>query len=194
MSDDEADPELIALLRSHLGLDAQPSAHVITSSTGILADAEYIYNNSIDVSISMSGTHSAATELYNQFTSRSYSAKSWNDHPLHPTLGDERWDEEAMVRFIFTMDLLNFSFWSELSAEERWQVEWRGKKWTGYSGMVAGLRRGVEEGRDLTDSGAWQKEGLGGGETGEGMPMLNERCEVLREAGKVLREASRRAG
>ncbi|KAK6428359.1 hypothetical protein LTR95_015496, partial [Oleoguttula sp. CCFEE 5521] len=195
MSDDEADPELIALLRSHLGLDTQPSANVISSSTGVLADAEYIYNNSIDVSVSMSGTQSAAVELYNHFTSRYYSAKSWNDHPLHPTLGEEGFDDEAMVRFVFTMDLLNFSFWSELGNEERWQIEWRGERWTGYSGMVAGLRKGLEEGRDLTDLGVWEGEALEAlvgevfrGETGEGMPMLRERCDVLRQAGRVLRE------
>ncbi|OQO05712.1 hypothetical protein B0A48_09805 [Cryoendolithus antarcticus] len=143
----------------------------------------------------MSGTQSAAAELYTQFTSRSYSAQSWNDHPLHPHLGDEGWDEEAMVRFIFTMDLLNFSFWSELPAKERWQVEWRGERWTGYAGMIAGLRRGLEEGRDLTDLGGWEEEGLEAlvgevfrGETGEGMPMMGKRCGALEEAAKVLRE------
>ena len=44
------------------------------------------------------------------------------------------------------MDLLNFSFWSEKSEEDRFQVEYRDKRWTGYWSLVAGLQRGLEEG------------------------------------------------
>ena len=83
----------------------------------------------------------------------------------------ERDGKEAVVRFIFVMDLLNFSFWSgqgvqdeekkekseemagEVCKEEvRFQVEYRGRMWTGYWSLVASLRRAVDEGGSFSQS------------------------------------------
>lgn len=52
----------------------------------------------------------------------------------------------STVAFIFTMDLLNFSFWSEKGAEEKVSIEYKGKTWTGYWSLVAALQRALEEG------------------------------------------------
>jgi len=139
MSDDEVDPELLELLRKSLGISSQKDE--ITAETNVLRDAEYIYNNSIDVAIDRNGTLSAAMLIREQMQQRSYSTKTWSEHELHPKAKDE-----ATVNFIFTMDLLNFSFWSHSSDEERFAVEYRGKRWTGYWSLVACLQRALDEG------------------------------------------------
>lgn len=143
MSDDEADPELLALLRQHLqGVsikDEEPD-------TGVLADAEYVYNNGIDVAIDMRSTKRAAETIYAQMQEKSYSTSTWSSHELHPKAKDE-----ATAAFIFTMDLLNFSFWSELPDDERFAIEYKGKRWTGYWSLVAALQRALEEGQYGSD-------------------------------------------
>jgi hypothetical protein len=142
MSDDEPDLELLALLRQHLqgklNLNEEPE-------TGVLEGAEYVYDNSIDVALDMRSCKNAAAAIYAQMQQKQFSLSSWADHELHP----DRFDtgDEDTVAFIFTMDLLNFSFWSEKSDAERFAVEYRGKRWTGYWSLVAGLQRALEEGR-----------------------------------------------
>lgn len=139
MSDDEADPELLALLRQHfqgkLNLDEEPE-------TGVLEGAEYVYDNSIDVALNMRATKNAAALIHEQMKQKEYSTKSWSEHELHPKTQDE-----ATVAFIFTMDLLNFSFWSLRPEDERFAVSYRDKTWTGYWSLVAALQRALEEGR-----------------------------------------------
>lgn len=138
MSDDEPDLELLALLRQSLMgksvVDEEPE-------TGVLQDAEYVYDNSIDVAIEMRATKNAAESIYLQMQEKSFSTASWADHELHPQDKDEK-----TVEFIFTMDLLNFSFWSELPSDERFAIEYRGKRWTGYWSLVAAMQRALEEG------------------------------------------------
>lgn len=139
MSDDEADPELLALLRQHLQgklrLDDEPE-------TGVLEGAEYVCDNSIDVALDMRSCKRAASAIYAQMQQKGYSPATWVSHELHPKSKDE-----ATVAFIFTMDLLNFSFWSEKADEERFAIEYRGKRWTGYWSLVAALQRALDEGR-----------------------------------------------
>lgn len=139
MSDDEADPELLELLRKSLGIESHSDE--IGPDTRVLRDAEYIYNNSIDVAIGMRGTQAAASAVWYQMQQRSYSTQAWSEHELHPKAKDE-----ATLDFIFVMDLLNFSFWSERSEEERFAVEYRERRWTGYWSLVACLQRALEEG------------------------------------------------
>lgn len=140
MSDDEPDLELLELLRKSLGIEA-PSDEV-SATTKVLQDAEYIYSNSIDVAIDMQGTLAAASLIWKQMQIRNYSTKTWSEHDLHPRAKDE-----STVNFIFTVDLLNFSFWSEREEAERYAVEYRDQRWTGYWGLVASLNRALEEGQ-----------------------------------------------
>jgi hypothetical protein len=145
MSDDEADPELLALLRQHLqgklALHDEPE-------TGVLEGAEYVYDNAIDVAIDMRACKNAAAAIHAQMQTKKYSPATWAAHELHPKRGElAGGDDEAIVAFVFTMDLLNFSFWSEKSDAERFAIEYRGKRWTGYWSLVAALRRALDEGR-----------------------------------------------
>lgn len=139
MSDDGADPELLELLRQSLGLGLNSASS--PPNTRVLESAEYIYDHSIDVSIVSSATKAAASSIWRLMQDKNYSTHVWSDHELHPKTKDEN-----TVNFIFTMDLLNFSFWSEFSNEERFQVDYRGRGWTGYWSLVALLQRALEEG------------------------------------------------
>lgn len=138
MSDDEADPELLALLRAHIL--GQPAA-AAEPETGVLEGAEYVYDNTIDVAVDMWSCKTAANAIYRQMQERAYSTATWAQHELHPKTQDE-----GTVAFIFTMDLLNFSFWSERPDDERFAVAYRGKTWTGYWSLVAALQRALDEG------------------------------------------------
>lgn len=86
MSDDEADPELLELLRQAMRGTAisreAPETHVLES-------AEYVYNNSIDVAIDMKSTKQAADLIYDQMHVKQYSRKTWSEHPLHPRAKNE---------------------------------------------------------------------------------------------------------
>ncbi|KAL2133412.1 hypothetical protein VTI74DRAFT_2413 [Chaetomium olivicolor] len=192
MSDSEPDPELLALLRQHLQgkltLNDEPD-------TGVLEGAEYVYDNAIDVAVDMRSCKNAAAAIYAQMQQKHYSPATWSSHELHPKI----WEigAEAMVAFIFTMDLLNFSFWSEKDEKERFAIEYRGKRWTGYWSLVAALRRALDEGIPITDPHFWQDEEectldvlrqVFRSCTKEEMPLLAERLACLREAGKVLYE------
>ncbi|KAK4228898.1 hypothetical protein QBC38DRAFT_131431 [Podospora fimiseda] len=189
MSDDEPDLELLALLRQHLQgklkLDDEPE-------TGVLESAEYVYNNCIDVALDMRSCKNAAAAIYSQMQQKEYSPATWSSHELHPKTKDE-----STVAFIFTMDLLNFSFWSEKSETERFAIEYRGRRWTGYWSLVAALQRALDEGIPITDSHFWQDEEecslavlkqVFRSCTDEEIPLLEERLACLREAGKVLYE------
>lgn len=141
----------------------------------------------------MYGTRDAAAALYKAMRERKYSTQNWSKHELHPKLGVDV-DEVGLVNFIFTMDLLNFSFWSEKSAEERFQVEYCGNLWTGYNSLVACLRRALDEGIPITTPRFWRTtEDLSGtigkvfrSTTDEKVPLLDQRVVVLSEAAEVL--------
>ncbi|KAI0006706.1 hypothetical protein F4779DRAFT_595509 [Xylariaceae sp. FL0662B] len=189
MSDDEADPELLALLRQHLqgnlNLNDEPE-------TGVLDGAEYVYDNSIDVALDMRATKNAAALIYERMQEKEFSTANWSEHELHPKKKDE-----STVAFIFTMDLLNFSFWSLLPEDERFAVSYRDKTWTGYWSLVASLQRALEEDIPITDPHYWQNEEECNLEslrhvfrscTDEEIPLLEARLACLREAGQVLYE------
>lgn len=139
MSDDEADPELLELLRQHL--QGQPAPADEEPETGVLEGCEFIYDNCIDVALDMLASKRAAETIHAKMQEKQYSTASWSEHELHPKAKDE-----STVRFIFTMDLLNFSFWSELPDDERFAVEYKGQRRTGYWSLVAALQRALDEG------------------------------------------------
>ncbi|EAW06726.1 queuosine 5'-phosphate N-glycosylase/hydrolase [Aspergillus clavatus NRRL 1] len=189
-SDDEADPELLALLRKSLGLDGGP-ANPATAETKVLENAQYVFDNAIDVALSPAKVKEAAETVWRLMQKKQYSTETWAEHELHPKAKDG-----STVDFIFTMDLLNFSFWSgETEESKRFCIEYRGRRWTGYWSLVAALQRALEEGIEITSPGFWIKEDectdtllrhVFRSATDEEIPMLEERIQCLREAGRVL--------
>ncbi|KAH9820461.1 putative Queuosine, Q, salvage protein family, partial [Teratosphaeria destructans] len=193
MSDDEADPELLELLRQRLGINGNRTDD-ISRDTGVLKDAQYIYDNAIDVSIDMYSTKAAAATISRAMQEREYSTATWQQVELHPK-ASEGFSDLDMLNFIFTMDLLNFSFWSALPDAQRYQVEYRGRRWTGYDSLLAALRRALDEGIPITTPRFWREGNATDRElrhvfrsaTDEEMPLLDERVRILREAAEVLR-------
>ncbi|SLM36486.1 Protein of unknown function DUF2419 [Lasallia pustulata] len=190
MSDDEVDQELLVLLRKSLGIAngsvSQPP------ETKVLEGAEYVYDNAIDVALDPQGTKAAASTIWALMQSKGYSTKAWSSHELHPQTRDA-----AAVDFIFTMDLLNFCFWSEGTSDGRFSVNYRGKTWTGYWSLVAALHRALDEEIPITSSDFWQDRGECTDEvlryvfrsaTKEQIPLLEKRMACLREAGQILYE------
>ncbi|KAL1654657.1 hypothetical protein SLS61_002847 [Didymella pomorum] len=189
MSDDEVDHELLDLLRKRFGIGVKEEG---PTETKVLQAAEFIYDNSTDVALDMRSTKVAAQLVLDEMEKREYSTKTWSSHELHPKAKDE-----STVNFIFTMDLLNFSFWSEKSEEERFAVEYKEKRWTGYWGLVAVLQRALNEGIPITSPELWIDEENCTDEVlknvfrsvnDEEPPMFEARIKCLREAGRVLEE------
>ncbi|KAK3117012.1 hypothetical protein LTR53_002033 [Teratosphaeriaceae sp. CCFEE 6253] len=195
MGDDDVDLELLQLLRDSLGMSSAPQDG-ISSNTGVLKDAEYIYNNAIDVAIGMHGTKAASAHVYQAMQEREYSTSAWSEQVLHPK-SSEGFSDVDTVNFVFTMDLLNFSFWSDQSEPERFQVDYRGRRWTGYQSFLACLRRALDEGVAITTPRYWRSSQATDDSlrqtfrsaTHEDMPLLNERIAILREAAGVLHES-----
>lgn len=200
MSDDEADPELLALLRQSLGLG--PGSKSGPPDTKVVSSAQYIYDNSIDVALDPRSTKRAADLIYQQMLAKGYSTKTWSENELHPRLGEgdlPLMSSVDLVNFVFTLDVLNFSFWSERSNEERFGIEYAGKKWTGYMSLVAALRRALDGGIPITSPEYWvddekftleELRNVFRSTTDEEIPLLEERFDCLKEAGAVLTDVS----
>ena len=191
MSEDEADEELLELLRKSLGVGGNDSSR--PAKIGVLEDAEYVYDNATDVALNMQGTKSAAASIWSLIQQKNYSTRDWSKHELHPKAKDE-----STVDFIFLMDLINFSFWSDQDdPDQRFAVDYRDKRWTGYWSLVAAMQRALDDGVPITSPSFWVNEAeftddvlryLLRSATAEDMPLMGDRIYCMREAGYVLQE------
>ncbi|XP_011134932.1 queuosine salvage protein isoform X2 [Harpegnathos saltator] len=100
-------------------------------------------------------------------------------HPKH--------DDPLAVDWIFILDTLNFSFWTQTGAK-KWTVNGQ----TGYFALCAAVKRAIEEGKPILDPAYYSKitlsdvESIFRGDDEVNIPLVNERLQVLHEAGKVL--------
>ena len=76
----------------------------------VLSSAEFIHNNSNQVAINFPEIKHVAEWIRDQMLLQQYDKKKWSTHELHPVV--ELGEEEMVVNWIFTIDLLNFSFWT----------------------------------------------------------------------------------
>lgn len=190
MSLEQQSLDLLEAFKARFGLDDSAPQK---EDTKVLSSCQFVAHNSIDVFIDRAGTQAAASRILAQIKDKPLSAAAWSAHELHPSPAE--FGEQGCVRFLFAMDLLNFSFWSARPDAERFAVEYRGKRWTGYWSLVAALRRALEEGVEITSPDFWQDENECTDElmahvfrsaTAEEMPLLKERLDVLWEAGNRL--------
>lgn len=105
-------------------------------------------------------------------------------HPCHFFDGSEE-----TVRWIFVLDVLNHSFWPDVGSPV-WTVTYQGESWSGYWGLAASLKRGLEQGYPITQShylATIAENDLLAIFAGEGeIPLFAERLANLREAGSIL--------
>lgn len=166
------------------------------SSNKVLDSAQFINNNSSDVKVDEHGCKKAAEAIFKAMQKKEYTTKAWSLHPLHPNPADK--DPITIINWIFTVDLLNFSFWSDVDPTDtgkaesaRYAVEYNGVNYTGYWSMVAAINKALDNGIDITTPSKWIDGSLDLKEifksvTNEPIPLLEYRVEVLKEAGQVM--------
>ncbi|PUU75849.1 hypothetical protein B9Z19DRAFT_1195180 [Tuber borchii] len=187
---DDVDHDLLAFMREAMGFTKTVKKG--PRETGVLESAQYIFDNSIDVALDRDSVVQAAKSIYDSIKRKSYSTQTWSEHELHPKAKDEN-----TLNFIFTMDVLNFSFWSEKSEDTRFSVVYNGKKYTGYWSLIALINRALDEGIPITcpffvsdpdicpDS---LLEHVFRSDSEEQIPLLHDRITCLRQSGMILCE------
>jgi hypothetical protein len=77
---------------------------------GVVDSAQFIHLNSSQVHINLQQIQKVGDWIRDQMLVQDYDKKKWSTHELHPVV--EIGKEELVVNWIFTVDLLNFSFWT----------------------------------------------------------------------------------
>ncbi|KAJ2546007.1 hypothetical protein EV175_005756 [Coemansia sp. RSA 1933] len=172
---------------------AHTSDNTQTASERVLESAQYINRHSKDVHVPEAGVREAAQEIMKRMQSTGYSAASWKQHALNPSVATE-----AALEWIFVVDALNFSFWSDKAApDQRYTVTLDGKAYQGYWTLCASVNRALHEGIPITDSAFYSTLTetqmahifrTDQPDHQEPAPLLEERLGVLHEVGTVLRD------
>ncbi|CAO3564222.1 unnamed protein product [Mortierella alpina] len=165
----------------------------------VVESAEFIHNHSKHVSIPKDGINHGAAKIFEAMKKTHYDTSKWKEHPLNP-----KECNASTVDWIFLVDLLNFSFWSEIDIDDtgvphpdRYRVSFKGVGYTGYWSMVAAINRALEEGIPITTPSFFASEEqlpdaeiarIFRSDTKEQIPLLQDRIRVIREAGRVLVE------
>ncbi|CAG8774760.1 16268_t:CDS:1 [Cetraspora pellucida] len=163
----------------------------------VLKSAYFISKNSQDVQIPLDGIYQASSKIYNLMKIKKYSTSNWKKHDLHPKTTDEK-----TIDWIFLVDLLNFSFWSDLdkatdtSNNQKFSITFKNHQYTGYWALCAAINRSIEEGTPITTPSLYASENVLSDQAihhifrsslpNTQIPLLKERIRCIREAGKVL--------
>ncbi|XP_019633643.1 PREDICTED: UPF0553 protein C9orf64-like [Branchiostoma belcheri] len=159
-----------------------------------LESGKFIAENSQDVKVLQEGVKKAANVIFESLRKGEFSVELWkgagatDGHELNPKVMDEK-----AVDWIFLVDTLNFSFWSE-DEGKKYKVTYKGQTYTGYWSLCAAVNRAMEEGVPITNPGYYagmtlqELAYLLRSDSDVDMPMLQDRVNNLQEAGKVLKE------
>ena len=122
-------------------------------------------------------------ETVSSFRGQEMPVPSWRD-PVFPED-----DSSVFADFLGIGNAINFAF-KDFDTKKTFSVEWKGRTWAGAFGMWACLSRALERGTELLDASVLASlktsdvERIFMGDSQ--MPMLNERCAVLNEIGRLL--------
>ncbi|XP_038054260.1 queuosine salvage protein-like [Patiria miniata] len=147
-----------------------------------------IASKSQDVTISEDGATDVANMIFKSLKKNEYSVEAWKQHDLHPKLMTKE-----TVDWIFVLDTLNFSFWSEAN-DKRFLVDYRGSLHSGYWALCAAINRALDENIPITSASYYsritvdQLRHIFRSATDTDIPLLDKRLEHLHEAGTVLLE------
>lgn len=163
----------------------------------VLETVQYVADNADNVFIDSPKCVSAASDILELMKTQSYSTKTWNEPELTPKTKDQ-----ATVDWIFLVDLLNFSFWSDtdkqdsgLASSQRFTVTYNGKEYTGYWSLCAAINRALDEGIPVTSPEFWSRDEftleklshIFCSSTTEQVPLLQLRYDIMRQAGEVFK-------
>jgi len=102
-----------------------------------------------------------------------------------------RGSDEETVAYLLVLDTLNFCFWPP-PGKSRWEIEYRGKTFSGYYALAVSLKKALEAGFPLTDSrylATLSPDRLQQILSGRGtLQLMDRRLENLRELGRMLVE------
>ncbi|KAJ1765822.1 hypothetical protein IW139_003232 [Coemansia sp. RSA 353] len=169
------------------------SAAHSAASERVLESAHFINKNSSDVFVPEAGVQQAAHEIIKRMKSTGYSTEEWKKHELTPNTADA-----AAIEWIFVVDTLNFSFWSDrTNKNEQYTVTLDGTEHRGYWSLCAAINRAINEGIPITHASYYAHASLSDlshifrtdlPNVQEHIPMLAERVQCLHETGRVLLE------
>ncbi|MBW1975422.1 MAG: queuosine salvage family protein [Deltaproteobacteria bacterium] len=149
----------------------------------VLETTQWVVKHARDVKISPENITGFVDKYFNLFADARFGG--W-DKDIHFFDG-----MEETVRWIFVLEVLNHCFWPD-PGQPRWEVPYRGRKYSGYVGLAISLKRAMEENVPITNAlflARMNYEILSTILRGAGeIPMLTERISNLREAGQVLLE------
>lgn len=155
--------------------------------------ADFIAQHADHVSINNDAAASLADEILSAMRQDPEGWKNqWKSHELHPQIADE-----DAVEWIFFVDSLNFSFWTDGS------VKYSVNGYTGYWSLCAAVNRCLKEdsfsnGLKVTDAAFYSHISLSqmehifrpdrdaSGSVGVQIPLLKERVDVLQANGNIL--------
>ncbi|KAL0099690.1 hypothetical protein PUN28_019829 [Cardiocondyla obscurior] len=135
-----------------------------------------------DVFIEQEGVKKLAQAILNGLKTGKIREGNYSQMKFHPKPDDPR-----AADWIFVLDTLNFSFWTETGAS-KWKVNGE----TGYFAFCAAVSRAIDQGKPMWDPKYYSKitqqdaETIFRGDGEVGIPLIQERVKALREAGKVL--------
>lgn len=152
--------------------------------------AKLICDSASHVSLNNIAIEALATNLVKKISEdkKYISFKAWRTHALNPKTADD-----SAIDWIFVVDALNFSFWTPANSE-KYMVQYKGEKYTGYWSLCAAINRALDEGipitsaeycKNITEEQA--KYVLRSNSSAE-IPLLKERIDVMHEVGSVLLE------
>ena len=128
-----------------------------------------------------------AEEILESVRGGGMSEVDFDAYEMHPK-GTDR----AAIDWIFLIDTINFSFWTD--GDDHFSVTYRNTTHIGYFAGCACINRVLDEGIPITSADYMStitEEQLAGiflSDSGVAIPLLKERVEVIREAGRVLME------
>ncbi len=106
------------------------------------------------VRVNQPGVEMLARKIYESLKTKNCSYFNWKAAPLNP----KKMNEFA-VNWIFLVDTLNFSFWSdqELVSDasgpiEKYTVTYNGVAYHGYWALCAAVNRALDEGYPITEA------------------------------------------
>ncbi|CDI97224.1 protein of unknown function DUF2419 [Echinococcus multilocularis] len=106
--------------------------------------ALFISRNADHVKINEKAIPSLAEKLYADLKS-GFFYDSWHAQDMHPKAASS-----STVNWVFLVDSLNFSFWTEKGVP-KYVVTFKGQPYTGYMALCAAVNRALEEGINLLD-------------------------------------------
>ncbi|XP_074136270.1 queuosine 5'-phosphate N-glycosylase/hydrolase [Sminthopsis crassicaudata] len=151
--------------------------------------AKFVADRSQDVIVEKAGVDRVAEMLLEKVPGREFGLGGWKSlHELNPQAADE-----DAVNWVFVVDTLNFSFWSE-KEDRKCMVQYKGKMYSGYWALCAAINRALDEGIPLTRPSYYatvtldQLQHILHSDTDVPMPLIEERHQILNETGKILLE------